>query len=77
MHHVGTPFGVPCLVFRITVLPNCNFVNPVLFLFGGVGAPRTASTFGNSGCLRFKLIDSICHKNQQAFCSFSRVSLSE
>ena len=65
------PFGVLCLLFRITVLPYYDFVNPVFFLFGGVGASRTASTFGNSGSLRFKLIDKIRHKNQQAFYSLA------
>lgn len=76
MQHVRTPSPAQIchsavarpahLCFHITVLRS-----PCCFLFGGVGASRTASTFGNSGSLRFKLIERIRHKNQQAFDSLA------
>jgi hypothetical protein len=69
MQHVGwyAIWGPSLLLFRITVLPYYNVVKPVLNLSGGVGARRTASTFGCQQLLRLEMIDVIRHKNQQAF----------
>jgi hypothetical protein len=53
------------------MVPYCNYNVPVLNLFGRFGVCKPHPDLEVCGSLRFRLIDNLHVKDQQAFC-FSR-----